>query len=488
MNQIVDLRSALALLRTMEGELAETDVEVDPEGEIGRIYKRVGAGGTIMRPTKQGPALLFHTVKGFPGLSCTIGLMGTRERTAALLGTAPDNLARLLTESVNAPIAPVLLENGKAACQEVVHRADETGFDLREIVMGTHNAPEDAGPYITMGIIRARDPETGRSDVTIHRMVIIGKDEICVMAKPGGRHIGDFHFKAEQAGKPLEITINIGNDPAVTIGTTFSAPTTPLGIDELGTAGALRGRPVELVKALTVNETAIANSEFVIEGMIMPDVRVREDRVTGSGRTMAEFMGYTGAAGEVPLIKVTAVTHRKDPILQVCLGNSYEHVMMSGLPAAAGILSACEKALPGRVVNAYCPAAGGGKLMAVLQIHKAGPGDDGEQINAGLIAFASYHELKHVVLVDEDVDIYDMSDVVWAMNTRFQAHLDIVKIEGAKAHPAEMSAQPAYDPSNYARGITCKAIFDCTVKHKLKDMYRRSPFPEIDSSKWFPGL
>jgi 4-hydroxy-3-polyprenylbenzoate decarboxylase len=308
------------------------------------------------------------------------------------------------------------------------------------------------------------------------------------MAKPGSRHIGDFHKKAEDAGKPLEVTINIGNDPAVSIGCCFAPPTTPVGIDELGAAGALRGKPVELVRALTVDGTAIANSEYVIEGLMMPNMRVKEDQATGSGRSMAEFGGYTGAAGETPLIKVTAVTHRKDPIIQVCLGNSDEHVAMAGIPAAAGVLSLCEHAMPGRVTNCYFPSAGGGKLMAIVQVTKRSPENDGEQINAGLMAFSAYKELKHVILVDEDVDIYDMSDVAWALNTRFQANRDIVKIEGAKGHPAEISAQPFNDPLIYANGITCKTIFDCTIKYGLKDKYERSQFKELDYKKWFPDL
>jgi 4-hydroxy-3-polyprenylbenzoate decarboxylase len=202
---------------------------------------------------------------------------------------------------------------------------------------------------------------------------------------------------------------------------------------------------------------------------------------------MAEFAGYTGPALDVPVIKVTAVTHRKNPIMQVCLGNSDEHVAMAGIPAAAGILSACEKAIPGRVADCYCPSAGGGKFMAVMQCSR-NEGDDGEQINAALLALASYRELKHVILVDMDVDIYDMSDVMWALNTRFQANLDIVTIGNAKGHPAELSAQPFNDPSIYTRGITCKAIFDCTVKSALRSKYERSQFMDLDYKKWFPDL
>lgn len=488
MSQVFDLRSAIEVVKNMPGQYVETDVEVDPFCEIGGIYRKVGANGTIMRPTKNGPTAVFNNVKGYPGLSCIIGILGGRERVAATLGVEADKVAWEFLRASENRIKPIVIDNKDAVCQEVVHKATDADFDVRNIVMATRNSPEDAGHYITMGILRASDPETGESDVTIHRIVMLGPDECGILARPGSRHIGDFHKKAEESGKPLHVTISIGNDPAVSIGTCFTPPVTPLGHDELSVVGGFRGAPVELVKGLTVDETAIANSEFVIEGMLMPNVRVAEDRETHTGKSMAEFAGYTGPAFEVPLFKVTAVTHRKDPIIQICLGNSDEHVAMAGIPIAAGILETCKNALPGRVVNCYCPSAGGGKFMAVLQIHKDSVSDDGEQINAGILAFSAFRELKHVILVDEDVDIYDLSDVIWAMNTRFQSNIDMVQIPGAKGHPGEPSTQLYYDSSIYTRGITCKTIFDCTVRFSNKEKFQRSKFVDIDVSKWFPEL
>jgi len=488
MNNIDSLRSALEYIKDMPGEYAETDEPVDPLGEIAGVYRYIGAQGTITRPTKKGPAVVFNNIKGFPGQRCSIGVLGSRERIAKLLGIEEKEITRAFTQASMHPVAPVVVESDRAPCREVVHKADDPGFDIRKLIMVNQNAPDDAGPFITMGIVRATDPETGESDVTIHRMVLLGPDELSILAYPGSRHIGDFHKKAEEAGKPLPVTINIGNDPAVSIGTCFSPPATPYGYDELGTAGAIRGKPVELVRALTVDETAIANSEFVIEGMIMPNVRVSEDRETGTGNSMAEFGGYTGPALRTPLIKVTAVTHRRDPIVQICVGCSDEHVAMAGIPAAASVLNLCEKTLPGRVADCYFPSPGGGKYMAVMKIRKSAPDDDGEHINAGLMAFSAYRELKHVILVDEDVDIYDLSDVMWAMNTRFQADRDLVMIPGAMGHPADPTADPAEHPSVYTRGVTCKAIFDCTVRYASKGKFARSKFMELDYRKWFPEL
>ena len=188
----------------------------------------------------------------------------------------------------------------------------DPGFDIRKLVPAPTNTTEDAGPYITLGMCYASDPENGDTDITIHRLCLQSKDEISMYFVPGGRHLTVFREKAEAAGKPLPISISIGVDPAIEIGSCFEPPTTPLGFDELSIAGALRGKAVELVDCLTVKAKAIANAEYVIEGELIPDVRVVEDQNTHTGKAMPEFPGYTGPANpSLPVIKVKSVTHRK---------------------------------------------------------------------------------------------------------------------------------------------------------------------------------
>lgn len=168
--QVNDLCSALELLKTLPGQLIETKIEVDPHAELSGVYRHVGAGGTVMRPTKEGPAMIFQNVKGHEGASVVIGLLASRTRVGHLLGCDPQKLGFLLKKSVANPIKPVVIENGKAKCQEVVHYATEEGFDIRKLIPAPTNTPEDAGPYITLGMCYASNPETGESDVTIHSM------------------------------------------------------------------------------------------------------------------------------------------------------------------------------------------------------------------------------------------------------------------------------------------------------------------------------
>lgn len=484
---VTDLRSALRLLEGVEGQLLTTDVEVDPMAELSGVYRYVGAGGTVMRPTKTGPAMLFTNIKGHENARVVIGMLASRERVAMLLGASPERLGFHMCQALEHPVPPVMVAGDKAACQEVIHYATDPGFDLRKLIPAPTNTPEDAGPYITMGLCYGADPETGEEDVTIHRLCLQGSDEISMYFVPG-RHLDAFRMKAEKAGKPQPISISIGLDPAVYIASCFEAPSTPLGFNELGIAGALRNTPVELVQCLTVNAKAIANAEIVIEGELLPDVRVAEDQFSKTGKAMPEFPGYNGPAKPaLPVIKVKAVTHRLNPIMQTCIGPSEEHVSMAGIPTEASILGMVGRALPGFLQNVYAHSSGGGKYLAVLQVRKAAPPDEGRQRQAALLAFSAFSELKHVILVDEDVDPFDTNDVLWAMTTRFQADVDVVPIPGVRCHPLDPSQNPQMSPSIRDNGIACKAIFDCTVPFALKDRFHRAPFKEVDHTRFLQG-
>jgi gallate decarboxylase subunit C len=124
----------------------------------------------------------------------------------------------------------------------------------------------------------------------------------------------------------------------------------------------------------------------------------------------------------------------------------------------------------------------------VLQINKRGIQDEGRHRQAALLAFSAFSELKHVFLVDEDVDIFDLSDVIWAMTTRYQGDVDTIFIPGVRCHPLDPSQDPAFSPSIPAPGITCKTIYDCTVPYKLKNNFQRSQFMEVDVKRFIPGF
>lgn len=488
--EVIDLRSALELLESIPGQMVHTDVEVDPSAELAGVYRYVGAGGTVARPTKTGPAMTFENVKGqHPGAKVVIGLLASRKRVGYLLNSKPEKLGFMMRDAVKNAIAPVVVDKAKAQCQEVVHLATDEGFDIRKLIPAPTNTPEDAGPYVTLGMCYASDVETGESDVTIHRLCLQSKDEISMFFTPGARHLGAFREKAEALGKPLPISISIGVDPAIEIASCFEPPTTPLGFNELSIAGAIRGKAVELAPCVTIDEKCIANAEYVIEGELLVGARVREDQNSNTGKAMPEFPGYTGPANaELPVIKVKAVTHRVNPIMQTCIGPSEEHVSMAGIPTEASILDMVERAMPGRVQNVYAHSSGGGKFIAVIQFKKTVPSDEGRQRQAALLAFSAFPELKQVILVDEDVDIFDTNDVLWAMTTRMQADVDIVTIPGVRCHPLDPSNDPACSWSIRDHGIACKTIYDATVPFNQKARFQRAKFMEVDVKKFLPDF
>ncbi|MGN1405218.1 MAG: UbiD family decarboxylase domain-containing protein, partial [Erysipelotrichaceae bacterium] len=294
MKEIYDLRRALKKLENDSGNLIESDKEISLDNQLAGVYRYIGAGGTIKRPTKLGPAMIFNNIKDMPGARVLIGLLASRERTALLLDTKPENLAKDLNAAFSKQIPPVKVESG--ICQENVYLASDPDFDIRKIIPGLKTTPEDAGRYITMGMCYATDPETGNSDITIHRLCLQSKDTMSMFFTPGIRHLDAFREKAEKMNKPLPISISIGVDPAIEVSACFEPPTTPLGFNELNIAGGLRNEAVELVKCRTIDEYCIANAEYVIEGELVPNIRMKEDEQTHLGYAMPEFPGYIGAA------------------------------------------------------------------------------------------------------------------------------------------------------------------------------------------------
>ncbi len=480
-NDIRDLRTALEFLASLPGEFVSTAVPVDPEAELAAVYRKVGAGVPVLPPAPAGPAMLFRSVKGYD-VPVVAGVLGTRRRAALLLGAAPERVAFRLLEALEHPVAPEEME-GPAPCQEVVVPAP---LDLRKLVPAPTSTRLDAGPYIAMGLLRAHDPDTGEADVTIHRLCVQGPDRLSVYFAPG-RHIDAFRARAEQRGRPLPVSISVGMDPAIYVAACFEPPATPLGFDELAIAGGLRGRPVRLKRCVSQPVAGIADAEFVIEGEILPGVRIREDVQTNTGCSMPEFPGYMGQAQPaLPVIRVTAVTHRRAPILQTIVGPGLEHCQLAGIPTEASILQMAERSMPGRVRNVYCHPAGGGKYLAILQFRKAEPRDEGRQRQAALVAFAAFPELKHVILVDDDVDLFNTDEVLWAMTTRCQGDASTVFIPGVRCHPLDPSQSPRFSPSIRAEGISCKTIFDCTVPWAMREEFRRAAFDDADASRFLP--
>ena len=172
-NSVNDLRSAIALLQRHEGQYIETDHPVDPNAELAGVYRHIGAGGTVKSPTRTGPAMMFNSVKGYPGSRILVGMHASRERAALLLGCAPSELAKHVGQAVKKSVAPVVVPASQAPCQEQVFYADDPDFDLRKLLPAPTNTPIDAGPFFCLGLVLASDPEdSSLRDYTIHRFCV----------------------------------------------------------------------------------------------------------------------------------------------------------------------------------------------------------------------------------------------------------------------------------------------------------------------------
>ncbi|WP_411545787.1 UbiD family decarboxylase [Klebsiella pneumoniae] len=484
---IQNLLNALALLQQHDNQYVAANYPINPNAELAGVYRHIGAGGTVKRPTRIEVALFFNNLKDCSHSRILVGMRGNRKRAALLLGCEASQLALEVGKAVKKPVAPVVVPASSAPCQEQIFLADDPDFDLRTLLPAPTKAHADAGPFFCLGLALASDPDDASlTDVTIHRLCVQGRDELS-MFLAAGRHIEVFRQKAEAAGKPLPITINMGLDPAIYIGACFDAFASPFGYNELGVAGALRQRPVELVQGVSVPEKAIARAEIVIEGELLPGVRVREDQHTNSGHAMPEFPGYCGGANpSLPVIKVKAVTMRNNAILQTLVGPGEEHTTLAGLPTEASIWNAVEAAIPGFLQNVYAHTAGGGKFLGILQVKKPCPAAGGRQGQAALLALATYSELKNIILVDEDVDIFDSDDILWAMTTRMQGDVSITTIPGIHIRRLGTPPAPEYSPSIRGNGISCKTIFDCTVPWALKSHFERAPFADVDPRPFAP--
>ena len=360
--QVHDLRSALELLEQIPGQYHETDHPVQPIAQLAGVYKKIGAGGTVSRPTKLGPAMMFNDVEGYPGWRVLVGLMASRDPVGMLLDCPPRELTQRMGHALANPIPPVDVGPEKAACQEVVHRAEDPGFDLRSLLPAPTNTPIDAGPYFCLGLLLGSDPEEG-TDVTIHRMCVQGRDELSIFFAPS-RHIDAFRAKAEALGKGLPVSVNMGLDPADLPVHLLRGAEHPVRLRRATVAGAIRGHGIELAKCLTVDQRCIAGAEVVVPRgrPCRPSAcpRTRTDIPAMRCRSSPATSGLAHPA--LPLLKITAITHRKNPILQTLVGPGEEHTTLAGIPTVASIYNLCEKAMPGFVSAVYAHSAGGRQI------------------------------------------------------------------------------------------------------------------------------
>ena len=396
-----------SLIETLDDrkQLLRVAREVDPEYEVNAVLKRVQK--TVNQP------VLFENVRGarFPLIS---NVFGRRATVPLALEIPKERLLAEMTERETDPVPtrPVHV----APVQEVVQIGSEVRLDELPIIVHTEG---DAGRYITGGVLIARHLETGVYNASWNRVQIVSDEKLRVRMMPP-QHLGRLHALAEQRHQPLETAIVIGSPP----GLMFSAASKiPYEQDELEIAGAWQGEPLEVVRCRTIDVEVPAHAEIVIEGEVLPGVREEEG-------PFGEFTDSFVPVMENHIFRVKALTRRAEPLYHTIFAGGEEDLRLLGIPIEQQVY---------KHVRQYVPHIAGISTTGfvfgcVIAIKKE---NEDQPKNALLSALASYAWIKVAVVVDDDVDIEDARDVLWAIQTRCRPDTGVMLIEGVPSYTRE---------------------------------------------------
>lgn len=404
------------------GELVTIDQPIDPVGELGAALSLIEAGS----------AALFTDVRG-SALPVLGNVLTTRERAARALGVGPEAITAALTAAIRDPIPPRLVDTGPFT--EIVGDT----VDLRSLPIPTF-FPRESGAYVTAGVIVVQDVQTGARNLSFARLKILGEDSAMLGVSPN-HHLGLMARRAEAIGRTLPIAVAIGVHPAVALAACLYLG---FGDDELACAGALLGAPVDV--ALTGNGLCVpADTEIVLEGEVHPTERVPEGLVS-------EFHGRYHDYGDGYLVRFTRMTRRNDAMFATILpGLHQEHILLGALSIAAGLTERLRALVPS-VVDVAVPDTGAGRTSAVIAVRDPGPGV-ARQLIMGCLSAVSL--IKQVVVVDAEIDPWNVSAVEWARLSHARPERDFVIVPDARTDRSEP----------LARGLTVgKLGVDATAK------------------------
>ena len=392
-----DLRG---FIRTLEQEapnlLVRIRKEVDVKYEMPALINKLGGGLADSLGTIATPALLFENVKGYD-MPVITNIFGTRRLAAIALGVNEHSLSESFHSAERHPIEPKKVESGPV--KDVIMRGDDV--DLTRFPIVTH-CEKDIGAFINAGVMLTKDPASGYINVGLYRHMFKGKAKLGASFAPQSHGAHIFRDK-ESRGEDLECAIVLGHHPMLALASQFWGS---FGVPELSIAGALQGEPLEMLRAETVDLDVPADSEIVIEGKVK----------AGSGEVDAPFGEYLGYYGDEtmkrPIMEVTAITHRKDPIYHDLHNGGVEHTLLSSIGKEAELFKRVVMSVP-QVTDVRLPMSGCGHL-AYVRLKK---GYEGSGKNAALAAL-TINSIKMSLVVDDDIDIDDDSKVIWALVTR----------------------------------------------------------------------
>lgn len=408
------------------GQLLEVDQAVAPEFE---------ATAVVMEAERlpDCPAVLFRDVGSeFP---VAANVLAHRPRLAWAFDTSEERLVHEFKERIQRPVPPRVFEDAPYRENSVLHR----DVDLRRLPVLTH-FEQDGGPYVTAGLLVARDPLSGMSTAGFHRMQLKGPRRLGVSLH-SRRRMFEYFRRAEEKGEPLEAAVCIGVHPLVSLGA-LTLP--PAGVEKFALQGGLLGEPLELAPCVTVGVNVPRWSEIVIEGRLLNGVREKEG-------PFGEFTGYASSRSTENVFEATALNYRDGALYQdINGGDSMEHCRCLSLPREVEFTNVLEKTIP-NLKAVHVPVRSGiGSFHCYVSLRKTAEGQ-GKQ--AVFSVMGADHYVKLVVVVDDDIDVFDEEAVLWAIATRMQANRDVFIVDAAMGTLLDPSATDA---------ITAKMGIDAT--------------------------
>ena len=421
-----DLRGFLENVRQQRpSDIIDIAREVNPRYETTAIL-------TKFEEKRRSPVLVFHRVAGSPYPLVT-NLCGSTGRLALALGCRVPDTFKRYEEGCAAPVRPSLVTD--APVQEHVFR--KKNIDLRRLPQLVYHEGDTDRPYITAAIVVARDPESGVSNLSYHRLMIDGPSTTGIFMERG-KHLDQIFRKYVRAKEAMPVAVFVGAHPVWSLGALYSGSA---GVDEYDIVGGLLGEPLEVVPCLLDNRLRVpARAEFVLEGRIPPDERIDEG-------PFGEFTGYGSGRMKTPVLHVEAMTHRNEPIFQDIVSGRMEHLILP-LPALhRRTFADAKRAAPNvTAVSLIAP------LTAAVALDKTDDEQPAKLIET-LLSGDIYS--KHIVVVDADVDVDDLRQVMTAVALHVQADRHV--------HIFPNEAGTPLDPSVTSEdGRTCKMGIDAT--------------------------
>jgi 2,5-furandicarboxylate decarboxylase 1 len=397
-------------------ELLHIEREISLKYDVGKVLMK-------LYHTEKRPAVMFHKPGG-KDIPLVANIFSTREKAAIALGTTVDKLNEKILSGMKNPVKPEVVTD--APCQEVTITGSDVDINKFPV---PYYSPDDGGPYITPGIVVSKDPETGIPDFGHYRFQVIDKNVFSFLAQPFHR-FGANIAKAKKMGVKIEAALVIGYDPALGYATQAK-----LGeVDDFSYAGGILGEPLKVVKCKTIDVQGPASSQVVFE------LEVNYDKMFKEG-PLGEYTGYYTPPYEKPTATVKTITYTKEPIFQALLTGKpspiTENHILKEIPFEASLYGDLKSRFPS-IKSVRIPPFGGVQACVIISMSPRFPG---EAKQAVMYVLSSFVAPKYAIVVDEDINIFDMADVMWALSFRVRPERDIFTIEDTLRVPLDPSSK-----------------------------------------------